>query len=114
MLEQVLSTFGIEGDPLDVTPVPEAEKFALRSYPNPFNPAVKIEYTLPQAGHLSLKIFNVRGQLVRTIIDGRIESSGHIMWDGTDGQGSGVASGVYFYAARTAGQEVVDKLTLIR
>lgn len=114
LMEKILALFGVEGDPLDVTPVPDAAKFAVRNYPNPFNPTTKIEYTMPKAGHLSLKIFNVRGELVKTLIDDQIETSGFIMWDGSDDRGSKVSSGVYFYEARTAGQVQVQKMALVK
>jgi len=113
-LEKVLSYFGVEGDPLDVTPAPGADKFAIRNYPNPFNPSTSIEYTMPRAGHLSLKVFNVRGELIKTLIDGRIESSGSILWDGSNDHGAKVSSGVYFYEARTSGQVMVQKMALVK
>jgi hypothetical protein len=114
VLESVLALFGVEGDPLDVSSVPGADRFAIRNYPNPFNPSTKIEYTMPRAGHLSLKVFNVRGELVKTLIDDHVESSGSIMWDGSDDRGAKVSSGVYFYEARTAGQVQVQKMALVK
>jgi hypothetical protein len=114
LLGQVLSTFGVEGSPEDVTPVPGAQKFAVRNYPNPFNPTTKIEFTMPKAGHLSLKIYNVKGELVKTLIDEMVETSGHIMWDGTNDSGAKVSSGVYFSEARTNGQVQVNKMALVK
>ncbi len=115
LLEKILAEFGVEGDLDDVSPVlPGAEKFAVRNYPNPFNPTTKIEYTMPKAGHLTLKIYNVRGELVKTLIDDQIEASGHVMWDGTNDTGAKVSSGVYFYEARTAGQVQVQKMALVK
>jgi hypothetical protein len=115
LLEKILAEFGVEGSLDDVSPVlPGAEKFAVRNYPNPFNPTTKIEYTMPKAGHLTLKIYNVRGELVKTLIDDQIEASGHVMWDGTNDTGAKVSSGVYFYEARTAGQVQVQKMALVK
>ena len=114
VLENIMALFGVEGDPLDISTVPGAEKFAVRNYPNPFNPTTKIEYTMPKAGHLSLKIYNVRGELVKTLLDENIESSGSIMWDGSNDNGAKVSSGVYFYEARTAGQVKVQKMALVK
>jgi flagellar hook assembly protein FlgD len=51
---------------------------------------------------------------VRTLIDERIETSGHVMWDGTDDRGRRVGSGVYFAEARTAGQVKVQKMALVK
>jgi hypothetical protein len=114
VLEQTLAFFGMEGDPLDVTPALPAVEFSVRSYPNPFNPAVKLEYTLARPGRLTLKVFDMRGQLVRTLIDEVRETDGFVVWDGTDSQGAQAASGVYFYEARSGGQVEVGKLVMLR
>ena len=75
----------------------------------------KIEFNLPKAGHLSLKIFNIRGELVRTLINEvRAEGSDHIMWNGTSDQGKRVSSGIYFYEARTADDVQINKLALVK
>ena len=73
LLMDILEFFGLEIIPEEVVDVPENVRFATRTYPNPFNPVTKIEYTVPRAGELTLKIFNVRGELVRTLIDGLVE-----------------------------------------
>ena len=114
ILEQVLAHFGVEGDVNEISPVQSAEKFAIRNYPNPFNPTTKIDYTMPKAGHLTLKIYNVKGELVKTLIDDQIETSGSIMWDGTNDSGAKVSSGVYFSEARTGGQVQVNKMALVK
>ena len=89
--------------------------FAVQCYPNPFNPAVKIAYTLPARGPLSLKLYDVRGRLVRVLHDGEAEAgAGAATWDGRDGVGAGVASGVYFCEAKAGGRTVIQKLTLVR
>ena len=89
--------------------------FAASAHPNPFNPITKIEFNLPKEGHLSLKIFNIRGELVRTLINEiQPQGEGHMMWDGANDQGQGVASGVYFYEARTAKDVQINKLALVR
>ncbi len=71
---------------------------------------------MPKAGHLSLNVYNVRGQLVKTLIDSQVEAtdSGSIVWDGTNNQGSSVSSGVYFYEARANGEVKVQKMALVK
>ena len=90
--------------------------FQADSHPNPFNPRTTIRYSLPQAGHLKLSIYNVRGQLVKTLIDGPRPAGANqtIVWDGTDNLGSAAASGVYFFDARTAGESRIGKMTLLK
>jgi hypothetical protein len=70
------------------------------AYPNPFNPTTTIRYSIATSGHVSLKIYNAAGQLVRTFVDeAQVPASEgfSVTWDGTDNRGQGVSSGVYFY-----------------
>ncbi len=115
VLREILSFFQISDVDWEPTGIPGAEKFFSRNYPNPFNPTTKIEFNMPKAGHLSLKIYNVRGELVKTLIDEtRAAGADHVMWDGTNSQGSSVSSGVYFYEARAAGEVQVSKMALVK
>jgi len=109
--------------PLSGNPAELPEKIALRqNYPNPFNPSTEIRYQLPNAGHVSLVIFNITGQTIRTLVDEPKLAGYHsILWDGRDGSGDEVASGIYIYrfSARSneaGGQafETVKKMTLLR
>ena len=78
-----------------------------QNYPNPFNPATTITFALPVSGerglvsrpiHTTLKIFNILGQEVRTLVDEPQEAGYYtVTWDGKDSFGNDVASGVYFY-----------------
>ena len=74
------------------------EAFALRqNYPNPFNPATTIEFTLPKPEEISLVIYNLMGQEVRTLKRGMMDMGKHaIKWYGKDNRGQMVSSGVYF------------------
>jgi len=115
VLEDVLAHFGVEGDPLDVTPALPEAKLTARNYPNPFNPATRIEYTMPRDGHLTLKIYNVKGELVKILIDDQVTAGANsALWDGTNDSGAKVSSGVYFYEVRAAGQVQVHKMALLK
>lgn len=86
-----------------------------RNYPNPFNPLTTIEYALPRSEQLTLRIFDVRGVLVRTLLDEvRPAGNGSATWDGTNGEGLRVSSGLYFCEARTASDIRVRKLQLVK
>jgi len=116
LLKDVLAYFGIEGYPANVSPVLPSITFQTSNYPNPFNPSTTIQYSMPQAGHIKLSIYNVRGQLVKTLIDG-VRPAGAdqtIVWDGSDNLGSSVSSGVYFYEARVEGDIKIGKMTLLK
>lgn len=89
--------------------------FSAGAYPNPFNPSTRIEYNLPRASHLRVKVFDVSGRLVATLIDERVAAgAGHVIWDGRDAAGKTAASGVYFYELRTDQATQIDKLMLIK
>ncbi len=89
--------------------------FSTNNYPNPFNPSTKIEYTMPRAGHVSIKIYNLKGELVRTLVDASQDAGRHtVVWDGTNDHGASVASGVYFYETRTAGKVAIQKMALVK
>jgi hypothetical protein len=116
LLRDVLQYFGyvgiIEPTSVDVPGI----TFQTSNYPNPFNPSTTIKYSLPSAGHLKLSVYNVRGQLVKTLIDG-VRPAGAdqtVVWDGTDDRGSSAASGVYFYEARALGDVRIGKTTLLK
>ncbi len=96
--------------------VPAEPRFAVRqNAPNPFNPVTTISYTMPRAGHLSLKIYDLRGRLVRTLVDGGVPAGdGDAVWDGADGRGAALPSGVYFYEVRSDAGSQVRKMALVR
>jgi hypothetical protein len=68
------------------------------NYPNPFNPTTNISFALPIDSRVSLKIYNVAGQLVRTLVNETMAAGIHtVTWDGANSNGEKVASGIYFY-----------------
>lgn len=90
--------------------------FALfQNYPNPFNPATTIEYRLEKSADVTLSIFNVGGQCLRSFSFGQVRAGMHqSTWDGKDEGGQQVASGVYFYMLRANQQVLSNKMILIK
>jgi hypothetical protein len=75
--------------------LPEAASL-LQNYPNPFNPWTTIQYSLPVECHVTLRIYNVIGQEVRTLVDGMEPAGSRIVrWDAKTRQGIQASSGVY-------------------
>ena len=101
-----------------VTPVPERLVDALRqNQPNPFNPVTAISFSLERRGQVSLRVYNLRGQLVRTLVDEVLEAGPHtgIRWNGTDESGRAVTSGTYFYRLETEqGTSFTRKMALVK
>lgn len=81
-----------------------------QNYPNPFNPQTRIRFTLDQASDVELKIYDSAGRLVETLVNGQRSAGVHEpVFDG-----SGLASGVYFYQLITDGKAITKKMTLIK
>ena len=98
------------------TAVPQAGGiFSVASFPNPFNPITRIEFNLPGRGPLSLKVFNLRGELVRTLVDElRPAGPGFAIWNGTDESGAWVSSGPYFYVIKAGKESRTGKMILLK
>ncbi len=83
--------------------------------PNPFNPRLEIHYNLPRGGTANLSVFDLRGHRVATLVDQAEAAGGHrIFWNGVDGQGRQVSSGVYFVHLRGPGGRDTAKVVLAR
>lgn len=84
--------------------------------PNPFNPTTTIGFNVTGGEDVELSIFNIQGQLVRTLLKGARVSGGYnsVVWDGTDNRGSTVSSGVYIYRLSAGDYKAVRHMTLIR
>jgi hypothetical protein len=81
------------------------------SLPNPFHLATTSRFYLPEAGAVSLRVFDTSGRLVRVLLDDhRNAGAGHVTWDGRDHQGERVPAGVYFYRFRAGDQVLVQKV----
>ncbi|MBU8869358.1 MAG: hypothetical protein KOO60_00660 [Gemmatimonadales bacterium] len=115
VLADILSCFDYSGGgiPSGLPQVPGA--FSVVSYPNPFNPTTRIEFNLPREDVVSLKIYNLRGELVRGLIDGVLAAGpGFVDWDGVNDSGARVSSGAYFYVIKTRGESRTGKMTLLK
>jgi len=85
------------------------------SYPNPFNAETSIHYSLPERAQVSLVVYNVLGERVKTLVSGEVDAGYHIVhWDGKNANGSMVASGIYFYRFETKGLAKTMKMVLMR
>lgn len=84
-------------------------------YPNPFNAQATVRYTLPRQAQLRIEIYNLRGQLVRTLVDGILPAGEHITsWNGTDSSGQMTASGLYLCRLQAEGLSLCEKMILLR
>ena len=101
--------------PVQIQTRPEA--FALaNNYPNPFNPATTIKYALPEASNVTLEIYNVVGQVVRTLVADHQNAGRYVVqWDATNESGNSLSSGIYFYRLQAGGEFLeVKKMLLLK
>ena len=77
-----------------------------QNFPNPFNPDTTIKYDLAESADITLQIYNVLGQVVRTLVASEAQNAGRyqIRWNGMDERGVPVSSGVYFYQISAEGK----------
>ncbi|MCP4710633.1 MAG: T9SS type A sorting domain-containing protein [Planctomycetes bacterium] len=83
--------------------------------PNPFNPSTAISYEIPIDGRVTLRIFNMSGQLIRTLFDAEQEAGwSQVTWDARNDNGHEVSSGVYFYSLETSNASARKRMVLLR
>ncbi len=87
-----------------------------QNFPNPFNPSTTISFGVRELNkHVALKIYNTKGQLVKTLYSGTADRHEyHLVWNGTDESGASISSGVYFYRLHTDESTLTRKMLLIQ
>jgi hypothetical protein len=98
---------------VEVSPAPAGA--ALRAYPNPFNPMTNISFRVEKDARVSLRIYDVHGRLVRTLID-ELMAAGpkRLTWDGRDDLGRSMASGAYYLRLQGGGTQVSRTINLLK
>ncbi len=106
------SSNGVTGVDNEIIP----EKFSVsQNYPNPFNPSTSIEYSLPEKGLVTIKIYDILGRVVNTLVNERV-NAGHYSttWNSVDDAGRKISSGIYFYRVTNGANVVTKKMMLIK
>ena len=86
-----------------------------QNYPNPFNPSTTIRYYLPDAGDVTVKIFNINGELIKTVKNSfQTKGSHFVTWNSLNNNGVRVASGLYIYRILFNEQMISKKMLLIK
>lgn len=95
--------------------VPVATTELLGNYPNPFNPETLISYNVKTEAPVSIEVYNLKGQKVKSLVNGKAKSGNHsISWNGTDDNGKKVTSGVYFYRMTSGKYTSSRKMILMK
>ena len=86
-----------------------------RNYPNPFNPETTISYSLKDNGFVSIEVYNVLGQKVKTLVNNNVVAGPHqVTWKGHDDNNKNVSSGIYFYRMKTGNYTSTKKMILMK
>jgi len=101
---------------VDVPGPPVPRRLSLgASWPNPARAGVTIPYGVPQRGHVTLRICDLTGRVVRTLVGAEVPAGNHTAhWDGKTERGATAAPGVYFSDLRASGQRSAKRLVLLR
>ena len=89
--------------------------YLTQNFPNPFNPVTQIEFGIPEKSHVTLAVYNVLGQRIRTLVDETLPANNYTAeWDGNSENGVRVASGIYFYKLETSLYTETKKMILLK
>lgn len=110
------STFHLGIVAADDRPLLIPDHFDLaQNFPNPFNPTTNIEFSVPYQSDVKIEVYNITGQLVKTLVDGSITAGIHrIAWDGFSNNGVSVSSGLYFYRMSGPGFVQTKKMLMLK
>ena len=106
----------VENEETGAPPIPQAGILDLRpASPNPFNPQTSVSFDLPRDGRATLRVYDLSGRLVRTLVDGDLSAGEHVVtWSGDDETGRGVATGTYLLRLQQTGVSKVQRVTLMK
>lgn len=86
-----------------------------QNYPNPFNPTTTIGFDLPRTSHVTINIYNINGQLVKTLVNKQFAAGSHEhVWNAADNSGQIVPSGLYFYQIKADGFSARHKMIMLK
>ncbi len=101
-----------ENDSYEIVPSNEINSF---NYPNPFNPETTISYDITKKGNVTVDIYNLKGQKVKSLLSEKQEAGMHnVVWYGDNDFGKKVSSGTYLYRVKNGEEEVVKKMLLMK
>jgi len=105
----------IRAQVIELQSLPETYELS-QNFPNPFNPSTTIRFGLPEAGKVTLKIFNLLGEEVVALINNELRKAGYhvIVWDGRNSQGHVVANGMYVYQLQSGSRTIAKKMALMK
>jgi hypothetical protein len=119
LVRELLISFGhsalLDVNVVAADPIANRLLAVAQNRPNPFNPSTEIAFTAPARGKVTVSIYNLRGELVTTLLNDVVEAGQRsVIWNGVDGRGRSVASGIYLYQVDGFGQSITKKMALVK
>lgn len=119
LVRELLVSFGhgalLDQDVVAADPAARRLLAVAQNRPNPFNPSTEIAFTAPARGKVAVRIYNLRGELVTTLLNDVVDAGQRsVIWSGVDGRGRSVASGIYLYQVDGFGQSITKKMALVK
>ncbi len=121
VIEDIIVTEGNATTGVDFSLVTDGDEIIVvatkldNNYPNPFNPDTNINYSIKEAGDVTIEVYNIKGQLVKTLVNGLRETGNYtVVWNGQDGSNKFVASGIYFYKMKSGNYTATKKMILMK
>ena len=111
----LLDDVTVEGTPLEDPNVPVLATELQGNYPNPFNPETTIRYSVKETSPVTIEVYNLKGQLVRTLVN-EVKTAGNysVVWNGRDNNNQPVSSGVYFYKMNAGKYSSTKKMIMMK
>jgi hypothetical protein len=111
----VHDTVSVSMIPTAIGEVPRFQNALYAAHPNPFNPSTRVPFELEGRGHVFIQVFDVNGRLTRTLLN-EVKSAGkqEVVWDGRNGAGEAVSSGVYFIKMKAGRFSAVQKAVMVK
>jgi len=111
----LLDDVTVEGTPLEDPNVPVLATELQGNYPNPFNPETTIRYSVKETSPVTIEVYNLKGQLVRTLVN-EVKTAGNysVVWNGRDNHNQPVSSGVYFYKMNAGKYSSTKKMIMMK
>ena len=113
-----ISVLYLGGKPVELPPsenIPAISNYLGYNYPNPFNPETTITYSLREASPVTIEIYNIKGQLVKTLVnDTKAAGTYTVVWNGMDNSNRSVSSGVYYYKMHAGKYSSTRKMILMK
>lgn len=115
LFADLMDWFDVQPSAVNDNSIPAPKTKLQGAYPNPFNPSTTLSFSLAKAQQTELAVYNLKGQKVKTLVNGELPSGNHsIVWNGRDDKNQSIGSGIYFVRLKAGNYHETKKITLVK